>query len=155
MFDLFLNRSNAVFAVEFVFESVIDLFCNRSNAIAIVIVFVITLGDWLLLLLLLLLLFSSTLGAAAAVSNTLGVVTGGPVTSLVGGENILVNCSMASLTTVPVCTYGVAGCSAWRMATRSSVALANLSVVDVVGMSTFSGKNSNVFVVLTPFVSGM
>ena len=152
MFNLFRNRSNAVIAVEFVFESVIDLFRNRSNAIAIV--FVITLGDWLLLLLLLL-LFSSTLGAAAAVSNTLGVVTGGPVMSLVGGENILVNCSMASLTTVPFCKYGVAGCSAWRMATRSSVALANLSVVDVVGMSTFSGKNSNVFVVLTPFVSGM
>ena len=151
MFNLFRNRSNAVIAVEFVFgfESVVDLFRNRSYAIAIVVV--ITLGVWLPLLL----LFSSTLGADVAGSNTLGVVAGVPVISLVGGENILVNCFMASLTAVPCCKYGVAGCSAWRMATRSSVALASLSVVDVVGISTFSGKNSNVFVVLIPFVSGM
>ena len=153
MFNLFCNRSNAVFAVEFELLVVFSLFCNRSIAIVVV----ITLGDWLpLLLLLLLLLFSSTLGAAVAVSNTLGVIAGVPVISLFGGENILiVSCSIASLTAVPCCKYGVAGCCAWRMATRSSVALANLSVVDVVGMSTFSGKNSNVFVVLTPLVSGM
>ena len=41
------------------------------------------------------------------------------------------------------------------MSTRFSVARANRSVDDVVGMSTLSGKNSIVFVVLSPRVSGM
>jgi hypothetical protein len=105
--------------------------------------------------LLLLLLFSSTLGAAAAVSNTLGVVAGFSVISLFCGKNIYVDCFIASFTIVSCCRNGVDGCSFCRILTRSSVALANLSVVDVVGMSTFSGKNSIVFVVQMPLLSGM
>ena len=41
------------------------------------------------------------------------------------------------------------------MSARFSVALANRSVDDVVGMSTLSGKNSNVLVVLIHQVSSM
>jgi hypothetical protein len=63
--------------------------------------------------------------------------------------------SPASFTIVPCCSKGVAGCGCYRIATKSSVALANLSVDDVVGISTFSGKNSSVLVVQIPLVSGM
>jgi hypothetical protein len=65
-----------------------------------------------------------------------------------------VNCFIASFTIVPCCSEGVAGCGCCRIATKSSIALANLSIDDVVGISTFSGKNSNVLVVQIPFVSG-
>jgi hypothetical protein len=133
-------------------DLVCNLFLNRSNAVVVVVVVVsTTLGDWLMLLL----LFSSTLGADVSVSNTLGDGTAIAVSILFGGENIFVNCYIASLTIVPCCRNGVAGCGCCRIATKSSVALANLSVVDVVGISTFSGKNSNVLVVRIPLVSGM
>jgi hypothetical protein len=108
-----------------------------------------------LLLLLLLLLFSSILGADVSVSNTLGDGVAIAVSFLFGGENIFVNYFIASLTIVPCCRNGVAGCGCCRIVTRFSVALDNLSVDDVVGISTFSGKNSNVFVVQIPLVSGM
>jgi hypothetical protein len=90
-----------------------------------------------------------------AVSNTLGDGAAIAVSSLFGGVNIFVNCCIASFATVPYCKNGVAGCSFCRMSTRSSVTRARQSVVDVVGMSTFSGKNLIVFVVRIPFVSGM
>jgi hypothetical protein len=107
------------------------------------------------LLLLLLLMVSPTLGAAVAVSNTLGVGTAIAVSTRFGGENIFESCSIASLITVPCCNNGVAGCGRCSISTRSSVALANRSAVDVVGMSTLSGKNSSVFVVQIPLVSGI
>jgi hypothetical protein len=90
-----------------------------------------------------------------SLTNTLGVVAGFSVIALFGGENICVNCFIASFTIVPCCKNGVAGCGCCRIVTRSSVALASLSVVDVVGMSTFSGKNYIVFVVRIPLVSGI
>jgi hypothetical protein len=105
--------------------------------------------------LLLLLLFSPTLGAAVAGSDTLGVGTAIAVFTRFGGENIFESCSIASFTTVPCCRYGVAGCGCCSISTRSSVARANQSVDDDVGMSTLSGKNSIVFVVRIPRVSGM
>ena len=109
----------------------------------------------LLLLLLLLLLFSSTVGAVVSVSDTLGVDAEVSVSSRFGGENIFVNCFIASFIFVPCCKNGVAGCVFCRIATRSSVVFASLSVDDVVGIVTLSGKNSIVFVVLIPLVSGM
>jgi hypothetical protein len=130
-------------------ELVFYLFRNWSNAVVVV----TTLGDWLLLLLL---LFSPYLGAAVVVvSNTLGVVAEFSVISLFGGENIFVNCSIASFTIVPCCKNGIAQCGCCNISMRSSVALANPSVVAVVGMSAFSWKNSIVFVVRITLVSGM
>ena len=61
--------------------------------------------------------------------------------------NILVNCSIASFITVPCCKNGVAGCGACSISTRASSALAYWSVVAIVGIYTFLGKNSIVFVV--------
>ena len=121
-----------------------NLFRSLSNAVFGVVA-TATLGDQLQLLLLLL-LFTSTLGAATIVSNTLGIGAAIAVSILVGGVNIFFNCSIASLSTVPCCRKGVAGCGACSISTRSSVALANPSVVAVVGISTFSGKNSIVLV---------
>jgi hypothetical protein len=130
-------------------DLVSNLFLNQSNVVVVVVVF--TLGDWLLLFL----LFSSTLGADVSVSNTLGDGAAIAVSFLFGGENIFVNCFIASFTVVLCCKNGVAGCGYCRISTRSSVALANLSAVAVVGISTFPGKISNVFVVRIPRVSGM
>ena len=47
-----------------------------------------------------------------------------------------------------------AGCGSCSIPTKSYVATANHFVVDAVGLSTFSGKKSMVYVVLMPFVSG-
>jgi hypothetical protein len=56
-----------------------------------------------------LLLFSSTLGDDVSVSNTLGDGAAIAVSFLFGGENISVNCFIASITIVPCCSNGVVG----------------------------------------------